>query len=77
MCLRIERWRLCAHLVYYASQRPDVRVWPVLLRLADLRGHVKRGADISGCEVVGLKDLRKAEVAELDGVIVAEENWDC
>jgi hypothetical protein len=74
MCLRIERRRLRAHLVYYASQRPDVRVWSILLRFADLRGHVKGCADIGGREVVGLEDLRKAEVAKLDGVIVAEEN---
>jgi hypothetical protein len=49
-------------------------VWSILLRFADLRGHVKGCADIGGREVVGLEDLRKAEVAKLDGVIVAEEN---
>lgn len=43
---------------------------------ADLGGHVERRADICRGEIVRLHDLGKAEIAELDGIVLGEENYD-
>jgi hypothetical protein len=52
-------------------------VRPVLLCLADLWGHVEWCTDVRGGKIVGLEDLGEAEIAELDAVVVAEEDCDC
>jgi hypothetical protein len=47
---------------------------PILLGLADFRRHVEGGADVGRGEVVGLEDLGQTEVAQLDAVVIAEED---
>jgi hypothetical protein len=52
-------------------------MWAVLFRLADFGGHVEGSADVGRREVVGLEDLGEAKVAELDGVVMVEEDYTC
>lgn len=71
----IEGWLLCAHFVYYAAERPNIGVRPILLRLAYLRRHVEGCTDVCGSEIVRLKNFGKAKVTELDRVVMVEKDW--